>query len=99
MPQQSRSRRDQRTVSVGTTDSPLLGPNPQRKAIIFVAPATNRYTVSFTGAAVLDQGLTIYPGQPPMNLDRDVYGDAFIEEVRAISAGVAQIVSVIDVFS
>lgn len=95
----SPARNDTRTVTVGLTDTPLLGPNPQRKALILVAPSTNRYTVSFNGTAVLDAGLTIYPGQAPVVIDRDTYGDWTFGEVRAISAVAPQPVTVIDVFT
>ena len=66
--------RDQRSVSVGVTDSPLAPINGHRYAILLSAPSTNRYTISLTGPAVLDQGITIYPGQPSLKLDSIEFG-------------------------
>lgn len=65
---------DQKTTSVDTTDSPLLGPNPRRWALIFSAPLTNRYTLSFKRAAVLDEGITVYPTTLPLVLTHNEFG-------------------------
>lgn len=66
--------RDQRSPLIATTDTLLVGPNPRRVAIVISGPPTNRFTVSFGGAAVLDQGITQYPLAAPLVLDHDVWG-------------------------
>lgn len=66
--------RDQRVVTIGTTDSPLIGTNPKRTGVTFISHATNRYTVNIAGPAVLDQGITVYAGQRPITLTQADYG-------------------------
>lgn len=85
------------TVSVDTADSPLLGSNPRRVGLIFSAPPTNRFTLSFGGTAVLDQGLTLYPAGNPLVLPTCTIGGSLSESIRAISAVAAQNVSGIEI--
>jgi hypothetical protein len=66
--------RDQRTVSVATTDSPLAPANGHRKSILISCPPTNRISLAFGQAAVLDQGITLFPGERPFLMDRNDFG-------------------------
>lgn len=58
----------------------------------------DRYTVSFAGPAVLDQGPTVYPGQQPLCVLREDVVRGLTEEVRAVSAGGPQTVTVVELF-
>jgi hypothetical protein len=80
-------------VSVGTSDSPLLGPSESRVAIILSGPLTNRFSISFGGSAVLDQGTTLYPTGAPIILSENDLGDGIRGAIRAISAVATQAVS------
>src|SRR5215475_3758701 len=75
----------------------LIGSSPRRRALIFNPGPTNRYTISFAGTAVLDQGLTIYPGQTPFKLDIDDCGCFMTEPISAISAVADQVVYVLEI--
>lgn len=67
--------REQRTVAIqAAASTQLAGPNERRRGILISAPPTNRVTLSFAGAAVLDQGITIYPAGNPLYLTTDVFG-------------------------
>lgn len=66
--------RDQRSVSVGTTSTVLLGGNPRRWALLIGAPNANRISLDFQRAAVLDQGITLYPSGPPLLLTHADFG-------------------------
>jgi hypothetical protein len=91
--------RDKRVVSVGTTDTPLLGPNKKRVGVIISCPSTNRITIDFGIPAVLDQALTMYPSGQPVQLFVRDWGDAIKEEIRAISAIATQNVTIFDLFT
>jgi len=93
-----RLMRDQLSVVIGTADTELLGPNEKRMAIYISAPATNRFTLSIKGPAILDQGITIYPGQAPFYLTYERIGQAIREGIQAISSGAAQNVNIWDIF-
>lgn len=75
----------------------ILGPNPQRIAAIFVAPATNRYTIGFAQAAVLDQGLTIPPATQAFAMTKAEYGSLIEHPFTAISAVADQTIQIIEV--
>ena len=78
-----------RTVSALAAGSvPLVGTNPRRRALVVSCPPTNRFTINIGAVAVLDQGITLYPTDPPYEFTREVYGDA-IEESLTVISGVA----------
>lgn len=91
-----RTRTRRVTVSVQLTDTPLIPGDPNRLAITFVSGATNRYTLGFREAAVLDQGVTIYPATMPYTLTIEDHGDAVMGAWNAISAVAIQNVTVIE---
>jgi len=80
----------QTVVNVATTDTPLVPQSPSRVCLIIGAPPTNRVTLTWSGAAVLDQGVTLYPAQPPLVLTAQEHGALCTGAVRAISATLAQ---------
>ena len=90
--------RQQFSVSVGLTDTPLLGPNERRVKLIISAPAANRLTLSFNGAAVDKAGVTLYAGNPPLVLDEEHIGQAIREEIRAIMAVAGETIGGLDIF-
>lgn len=83
------------SVSVGTSSTEVLGPSKSRQEILISAPSQFRVSFGFRGAAVLDQGLTIYPGMPPIRLCREYYGDLLDYGLNAIAPS-AQQLNVID---
>lgn len=91
--------RTQSSPLIGTTDTSLIGTNPKRTGVLIVAPSSNRISISLTGPAVLDQGLTIYPSNLPMHLRHEDFGDSLCNEIRAISALAAQNVTIIDLMT
>lgn len=87
------------SVVVATTSTSLIGPNPHRTALIISSGLTNRFSVAFGVAAILDSGLTIRPGVNPIILSRDVLGDAITQAVTAIFAAVGEVVAVLEVLT
>jgi len=85
-------------TSVLLTDTELLGPNPKRFALMIGSPVANRVTLSFGGPAVLDQGVNLYAGGPPLFLVWDHLGNSMREEVRAISTVANATIGVVDWF-
>lgn len=89
----------QSAISVGTSSGFLLSPSPNRVALIFSAPLTNRFTVSLAfPTAVLDQGITLYPAGNPVTLTVEEHGDIVTRAWAAISATASQTATVIEVF-
>ena len=60
--------------------------------------ANARITISFSGDAVLDQGITINPGQLPLDLSSEMYGEAIREPIFAIAASGSPTIGVLDIF-
>lgn len=81
-----------------TTSTQLLGPQDRRFSLIISAPASNRITLSFLGAAVLDEGITLHPGGPPLVLEWDTLGGSITASIQAIAAIAAQTIGVVEVF-
>jgi hypothetical protein len=98
MSEDNRRMRDQASVPIGLADTQLLGSNPKRIAVYIGAPLTNRFTLSFKGPAVLDQGITLYPLTAPFYLTFDHVGEAIHEPIQAISAVAPQNVNVLEIF-
>lgn len=82
-------------VSLAITDTPLLGSDPNRVAIILSGPPTNRYSINFGQPATLDQGLTMFPLSQPFLLTREDIGDLITLDIRGISAVAPQTVTVL----
>ena len=57
-----------------------------------------RVSLSFSGTAVLDQGITVYSGSDPLLIMYDHIGQGFREDISAISNVAGVSVSIIDVF-
>jgi hypothetical protein len=93
------------SVSIATTSTVLLSPNPKRIALLISAPLTNRFTLSLRGsAAVLDAGVTLFPSIAGAGgsagqflfLTRTLIGDSIEQPVSAISFNAAQNVNVVE---
>ena len=90
--------RSQTSVVVGTSSAQLIVPNDKRFSIVISCPRTNRITLSFGAPAVLDQGITLFPGGLPFVLLYNYVGGSIREEVFAIADTVAQTVGILDLF-
>lgn len=62
------------TATIGVTDSAFLNSHEKRWGVLISAHPTNRFTIQFQGAAVLDQGITVYPGTLPLLLTHADFG-------------------------
>lgn len=90
----------QTTVNVTSgTAVALIPASPNRVALIVSAPPTNRFTLSLLGTAVLDQGVTLYPADPPLMFHVRDHGDIVTRAWSAISATASQNVTFVSVFS
>lgn len=90
----SQSLINPRSVTVATTSTRLLGPNPHRRAILFCPPNTNRYTASWEETAILDQGINMHATRFNLLLTREDIGSAITLPLSAISATASQVVTV-----
>lgn len=88
----------QTTVNVALTSTALVPAAANRVALIISAPLTNRFTLSLVSTAILDQGLTMYPGQQSFALNIRDHGDIVTRAWSAISVTAAQNVTFISVF-
>lgn len=88
----------ERQVLVTTASGPLLSASEKRRGIIIVAPAANRFTLSHLPVAVLDQGMTFYPGTLPLRLNWEDDGAMCQRAYQAISAIASQTVTVYEIF-
>lgn len=94
-----------RTVSIqgkinigGGASTQFLQEAADRVGIIVNAPLTNRFTLSLATGAVLDEGITLYPGNDPLILTVEQHGQLVVLAWTAVSATAAQDVTVIETF-
>ena len=87
---------NQVTATTTGADQPLIGPNRRRRALIFSAPQSGRVTISFSGPAVLDNGLTMYTGTAPFEIDMDTLGNSMMGEIRIIGSAGAILFTVLE---
>lgn len=80
-------------INVDITEGPLMPGDERRRALIISAPETNRFTITWGTDAHLDLGITLYPGGPPLQLDRNTHGAMVTQPIRAISATALQTVT------
>lgn len=73
-------------VAVAMTDTPLLGPNPDRFAVTFSPPAANRYTISFGNSVALDAGVNVPAASQALTLTAVDVGNGIKEPIHAIFA-------------
>lgn len=85
------------SVSVGLTDTAVVPQDDRRIALIISAPLTNRVSLNWEGAAILDAGITLYPGGPPLVLSLREHGAVVCKQLRAITVVGAQILNVVSV--
>jgi len=93
MPQYTES-----TVTIPTAGAQILSAAPKRKAIIFPAPPTNRYTLSAQGVPVLDVGINVYPAGERLILTEADHGQAVQKGWFAASAVAGQIIVIGEVY-
>jgi hypothetical protein len=89
----------QNTVTIGTTSTAFIPRSDKRVAIVLNPPLTNRYTISMVNPAVLDVGITVYPGQWPVILSLQDVGDLTRRDWWAISAVAGQAVTYVETLS
>lgn len=80
-------------VLVTVAGGPLLGPNPDRIALTFNAPPTNRYSLFFGPLGAIDTGVTMYPTNDPWTVDSVFIGDGLQSPISAISVVADQTVT------
>lgn len=85
-------------VNVGLTSTTVIGPSATRIGLMFTSPPTNRITLTTVGAAVLDQGLTLNPGQGPVTLNYAWHGELVRKGWRGITTVGAQNLAVFEIF-
>ena len=62
-----------RSVSVGTTDTQVLSPNPYRVFLIFSVKGTNDIELNFVGAAAANSGIYLKGGGTILGLDMTTF--------------------------
>lgn len=87
---------NEQVIPIGNTDSPFLGPNPNRVGLILSADSVNRYNISFQSPAVLDRGIVIPPNTQALIIKADDIGSSLTQPIRAIAAA-AITVSVVEI--
>lgn len=83
-------------VTVGITDTVILGANIGRRSFTVSPPAAGRVTVTFGHAAVIDQGSTIYAGTAPRTWHWDDFGEMIRSEIHAIADAAGRNVGVLE---
>jgi len=79
-------------VSVGVADGALVAANPLRRYLLLCNTSAARVSLAFTGAAVLDSGVTIQPGGA-YEISAKA-GNLTLQVIRAIASGAASNVAV-----
>lgn len=88
--------RNQRSVPVGATDTPLVPGATNRVALLIGAPTTAAVWLSFVGPAAVGTGIRIPPGSQPLKLDAELYAEALTDEIRAITESGTENVGVVE---
>jgi len=85
-------------VVAGVASTPVVGPNPDRVAVILSGgPAGTRQTYAFDAAAVLDTGLTLRDPASVVRLSAGDLGDGVSGPIFVISDVAGQVVGVTEV--
>ena len=71
-------------VAVATSSTLLLPMSLERCGVVISPTSLNRCSIGIGQAAVLDTGYTVYPGEQPLALTRDLIGDAIQQDIFAI---------------
>ncbi len=85
------------TISLGTSWTQLTAPAPNRVGLLLNAPSADRFTVSLLSPAVIDRGITLYPGGRPLKLTSWEHGD-LVTRAWYVASGAAQSISVLSVY-
>lgn len=78
-------------------DVQILGPNPNRVAVVLDAPTANRYTVTWDAAAVIGRGISMILGVQPLIITREQFGSVIGLPMRAIASGASVNISFIEI--
>lgn len=85
-------------ILVGAGSTQVMGTNVKRTCLIVNSPPTNRITIAFGTPAVLDAGITANPGQLPLRLCIEEYGEMIQRDIFAVSAVGPQTVAFAEMF-
>jgi hypothetical protein len=88
----------ERQQPITTASGPAIPASEKRRGLIIVSPGANRFTLSNLSVAVLDQGLTIYPGTLPLRLNWEDDGAACQRAWQAISAVANQTITFYEIY-
>ncbi len=72
--------------TVSTSLAIITGANPARRRIVFTAPDLSRVTLAFDATAEIDQGPTLYPAGPHLDINSNDHGDGPTKAWYAIAA-------------
>ena len=89
---------NQTFATVGASASTILGANAHRRKLTISPPAAGRVTLTFNNTAVLDQGLTIAVGVPPVMITREDYGDLLRGSISAIGDAAGRTIGILEYF-
>jgi len=84
-------------LSVGATDQELLGPSGNRVALQIWPGFAGRVTLNHDSPVVLDAGITIQIGGPPLLLIYERDGSVVCEPWRAIAAVAGTVIGIVEV--
>jgi hypothetical protein len=85
------------TISFGAPSTQLMAPASNRIGLIVNSPSTDRFTISLLSPAVIDRGITLYPGGRPLKLTSSQHGD-LVTRAWYVVTGAAQSITVLSVF-
>jgi len=85
-----------RVVTITGSSSELLEPNDSRIGLIVPSSNTGRFTISFAGAAVLDQGINIPVGVLPLQLIGQYWNCLLKRSLTAIAAVSPTVIQLIE---
>jgi hypothetical protein len=98
-PVQEKGSTHQSAAPVDVVDGPFVPQSDTRVALVIQAPQTNRVTLSWGGAAVLDQGITLYPGGAALVLNLWAHGAMVRGPIRAVGAVALQSLTYVEVIN
>lgn len=92
-------RSQQKTITVATSATQLLGPDPKRVNILIQNTGGSDVYIGFGNTAIVGDGFCIHPGQRPTRFLWHDYGERLWDPVWAIANSVASTVVVREAFT
>jgi len=77
------------TVLVDVTSLPVMGPNPQRTAIIIMALSAGTATIAFGAPAVTGQGIVVTTASAPFKMPASEFGSLLQQPLSVIGSAPA----------